>query len=173
MILKERLEELIKEKATIFTPDNLWQTIGTINLSKNCYIDEDNNRLCNNKITFKDLPNASAMYSIPLEELYEAKEEAEWYLNFGNITRMETLSLPSWEKMKKRPRIVEFISKNYKRCKLSIGEIIAVTPSGTRSAKKRYVCVCIDKDDYYFERTEKGYIEACKLCKKLFLGREV
>ena len=149
MITKERLEELIKQGATIWTIYH--NEVRKLNPDKD-YISIQNE------------------YT---EKMFETKEDAEFELEFGNIARTETLKLPSWKKIKRKPTIIKFMSKDWKLCKLGLGEIVAVIGNGTKSAKKKYVCVRIDKNDYYFERTEKGYIEACQLCKKLFLGEEV
>ena len=154
MITKKRLEELIKQKAKVYFIQNESFIAGYSSIIK---IKEFN----------------LSEYSITVDELFETKEEAEWELEFGNIARTETLNLPTWKKIKRKPTIINFMSKDCRLCKLCLGEIVAVIGNRTKSAKKRYVCVRIDKDDHYFERTEKGYIEACELCRKLFLGEEV
>lgn len=151
MITEKRLEELIKQKAKVYFIQNESFIAGYSSIAK---IEEFN----------------LSEFSIAADELFETKEEAEFELEFGNITRTETLKLPSWKKMKRKPTIINFMSKDCKLCKLCLGEIVAVIKNGTKSSKKRYVRVCIDKDEHYFERTEKGYIEACELCRKLFLG---
>ena len=163
MITKERLEELIKQKQPIYYKDyyiiypSKWRYGYAIPEQLECLYKKPFN-----KLIWYDLI-----------DLYGSKEERDWHREFENITRTETLKLPTWEKIKRKPTIISFMSKDWKLCKLGLGEIVAVIGNGTKSSKKRYVCVCIDKDDHYFERTEKGYIEACELCRKLFLGEEV
>ena len=179
MITKERLEELIKEKAKVYFIYNESFIAGYSSIVKIKELDLSDfkpiyftsSNIENDFVAIKSAN--STINRNDFENLFETKEEAEWELKFRNISRTETLNLPTWKKIKRKPTIISFMSKDYKLCKLCLGEIVAVIGNGTKSSKKKYVCVRIDKDDHYFERTEKGYIEACKLCKKLFLGEEI
>lgn len=159
MITKERLEELIEHGATIYTPDDVWQTIGEIYLEKKCYISEDD-RLRNEKITYEDLPNATAMYSIPLEDLFETKEDAKFDLRFKRIPRTEYLDLPTWEEFTKERDMEEFgfYSKYHKYTTLKV-------------ISDKYLAVEDNWERYYTsELTEENYIKACEMCRKLWLG---
>lgn len=160
MITKERLEELIEQGATIYEPDDLWQTIGKIHLEKKCYISEDN-KLCNDEITYEDLPGATAMYSIPLEDLFETKEDARWELEM-TATRTETLKLPTWEEIEDDYNL-EFDNSCLEVYK-TVNRILVKT-------NKNYLGLY----DYVFDKlaTKENYIEACKLCLRLFKGEEV
>ena len=90
------------------------------------------------------------------------KEEAEWELEFGNITRSETLKLPTWEEFKEI-RFVEFFYKEYDYM-LQYQNI----------SKKIALYERNNKGDYYLsDATKENYTEACRLCKKLFLGEEI
>ena len=179
MITKKRLEELIKQKAKVYFIQNESFIAGYSSIIKIKELDLSNFKpiyftSSNIKNDFVAIKSAnSTIDRNDFENLFETKEEAEWELEFGNIARTETLNLPTWKKIKRKPTIINFMSKDCRLCKLCLGEIVAVIGNRTKSAKKRYVCVRIDKDDHYFERTEKGYIEACELCRKLFLGEEV
>lgn len=170
MITKERLQELIEQGATIYVPDDLWQTVGKIHLEKKCYISEDN-RLCNDEITFKDLPSATAMYSIPLEDIFETEEDACWELEM-TATRTETLRLPTFEEITSNKDDIEtrvigfYVDRIY-----YILEYASDLDGNWR--------ICLEKDtiedcEYLFEAkpTKENYLKACKMAKKLFLGEE-
>lgn len=53
---------------------------------------------------------------------YNIKEEAaEWHKEFGNITRTETLKLPTWEELKnKTEHYISFSTKRWTKCWLAI-----------------------------------------------------
>ena len=170
MITKQRLQELIEQGATIYVPDDLWQTVGKIHLEKKCYISEDN-KLCNDEITYEDLPCATAMYSIPLEDLFETEEDARWELEM-TATRTETLKLPKYEKLPKEFDIPPFIRYNKELENFVLYEMFNST--------KNEICVLFrelddDASDCLFRKplTKENYIEACKLCLRLFRGEEV
>ena len=172
MITKERLEELIKEGATIYVPDDLWQTIGEIHLEKKCYISE-NNKLCNDEITYKDLPGAIAMYSIPLEELFETKEDARWELEM-TATRTETLKLPTWKEFNKDNFGIKFYNKSREFCLHRVR--YSASDKNPLWKIDLYESYGDDEDTVAWEKswdlTKENYIEACKLCIKLFKGEE-
>lgn len=98
------------------------------------------------------------------KDWFETKEDAEWGLEFGNITRTETLCLPAWEEVERdsKDRLGEFpicecSSINMYlmlRGQLGIDQIIVATM----------------KRMYYFKLTKEDYIKACRLAKKTFLG---
>lgn len=87
-------------------------------------------------------------------------EEAEWELEFGNIIREERLELPSWED---RDTCFEFTDKDGLETTLVIcyGNILVQQYSKDNILTTEY---------FRKPLTEENYIEACKLCKKLFLG---
>lgn len=148
MITKEHLEELIKEKATIYYKGGI---------KKPQFYKWSGYWFTDYSIFHEKL---NIWYE--LKDLFETKEEAEWYLKFGNITRTETLKLPSWEEFKEI-RFVEFFYNEYDYMLQyqNISQKIAVYDRN-------------NKGDYFLmEATKENYIEACKLCKKIFLGEEV
>ena len=136
MITKERLEELIGQGATIY------------------YIFED--VVFNTKEIISITLNDGASFDITTA--FETKEEAEWYLEFGNITREEKLSLPSWE---------EFTTKNYRCCFSGKNNKII-----TLDCFNGETLEINENELTIFEKplTKENYIEACRLCKKLFMG---
>ena len=104
MITKERFEDLIKN-----ADENsiIWGvTDYTYHKSKP-----------NLKIDYFKLLNIPSFYKNNIDkffemenntEFFETKEEAEWELEFGNITRTERLSLPSWEEFNNSGESVVF-----------------------------------------------------------------
>lgn len=144
MITKERLQELIELGATIYYHK----------LTNGDYFD------------ILDLSHswvAGNINDLELDRLFETKEEAEWELEFGNITRTETLSLPTWEE----------IEKDLKNC--SDGEYVIVDDDRVtfvyyKLKKKPKLSIIANFDAIEFDATKENYIEACKLAKKLFLG---
>ena len=152
MILKERLEELIKQGATIYNISSK-KYVGQRKLDRFAWIDDD--CLCFDKTEYPEMAY--------LQNLFETKEEAEWELEFGNITRTETLRLPSWEYWQKVSKYgmyaMSFFDKENHYCELQILETIKVVKWGYGRTVE-------------FENSvsKENYIEACRLCKKLFLG---
>lgn len=100
-----------------------------------------------------------------LESIFATKEEAEWQLEFGNITRTEKLELPTWEQFKKN------------ECFTFFGIDWTFYELHNRRRNKLQLDYSYDNDYYRPEKewklTYENYLEACRLCKKLFLGEEL
>lgn len=161
MITPGRLKRLIKQEATIYN------RYGEIKLKREngYYYDVDD---C--LMFMKETNNAEdkVEYAWECGFLFENKEDAEWELEFGNITRTETLKLPRWEE------IYEVANKNilYMR-----GGYIG-TIEGNRYPnfdERKIIIKKIWSDAILFNKplTKENYIEACRLCKKLFLGEKL
>lgn len=156
MISKERLEELIKEGATIY--DIFLGNIYFVDLTMAKYYDVP--KYIEYKNNYYD-----CNLTRDIQDLFETKEEVEWELEFGNITRTETLNLPTWEELQKDlekcPDGEYVIVDNYRITftyyKPSRFELI--------SNCDYYTC-----DNYNFGSTKENYIEACRVAKKMFLG---
>lgn len=166
MITKERLEELIKEKATIYKIRD--SMIDDYQLCSCNYL-ENNELIYGNVLT-----NYCIRWIGKLEDLFETKEDAEFALKYQNITRTETLSLPTWEEISNRKEYsLSFCAKQSRYClcidmpyRKDEGCIVLVRQSDPAN---RTVMEC------EFERipaTKANYIEACELCRKLFLWEE-
>ena len=144
MITKERLQELIELGATIYYHK----------LTNGDYFD------------ILDLSHswvASNINDLELDRLFETKEEVDWDLEFGNITRTETLSLPNYKVAKTYIDTDKFIledNSNFKFLLLSNPDniIIVDKQQGNQTFNKPL--------------TKDNYIEACRLAKKLFLSEE-
>lgn len=146
MITKERLEQLIKQGATIYYHK----------LESGDYFD----RL---DLTHSWVSNN--INDIEPDRLFETKEELEFDIEFGNITRTERLELPSWEEIKKEKHF-SFLDYHW------IYRAIEIKNN------KIYFDFSIDGDYYEedyeqwkpVEATKENYLEACRMAKKLFLG---
>ena len=150
MISRERLEELIEQEATIYDPDTMWESIGEIKLNKKMKVKDG--RLDGD---LGDLGLKGAMCScfVRLEDLVESKEEAEWIIEFGCITRTERLELPTWEEFNNQP---EFYFDDYTLVKINDKILLKDT----------------FEDYVYKEFTKENYILACRKAKELFLGEK-
>ena len=101
-----------------------------------------------------------------LEDLFATKEEKDWHYEFGNITRTETLTLPSWEEITNKieegkPFKMYFNNEQF----LFVSRLIVKVG--------KYDTYDIEIEPYFCEGTTKeNYIKACRLVKKLFFGRK-
>lgn len=163
MITKERLEELIKQGATIY-----WLYGKSIEkkVLKHKYhkffIDTELNEY-NEKLGI-------GIWKHKLSKLFETKEEAEWHLEFGNITRTETLKLPTWEENKSVDCIFTTPNRSsyYLKSRVKTGySIERENPYIIRIGKFGESDNFID-----FEFTKENYILACRKCKEIFLKGE-
>lgn len=153
MIEKERLEELIKQGATI------WGVVDYTYHSSKPY----------KRIEYWDLGNMPTFYIDEFyetnwnAEFFETKEDAEFALKYQNITRTETLSLPTWEEVQRdleKRTDGDYVIVDNERV-----TFIYYKPSGFE--------VISNCDNYNFGPTKDNYTEACEICRKLFLGEKV
>lgn len=155
MIEKSRLEELINQEATVYDPDTLWESVGEIKLNKNMQI--INGRL-NGEIGNFGIAGGMCGCSIPLEDLVETKEEAEWTVEFGCIERTERFE----------PLYYDNIDQNY--CydyhfwdKNHYGYTIRVSGKDIILFWQN----CNHKE--YFKNTKEEYEKLIRRCAKMFL----
>ena len=154
MITKERLKELIQQRATVYATG-----FGEIELipENDIEIYENGN---NSYILYAFEPNRKYKNEIFAEDLFETKEDAEFAEEFQNITRTDTMNLPTFEEFKKFERF-EFKAKDGHRYTIhyiSGFNTLAITG--------------IIENKYYGEATKENYLEACKIAKNLFLGEK-
>lgn len=161
-ITKERLQELIKQGATIweynYEPFIAGYSsiihINPLQLDTNCYIEDD-------KLYTQRAEERSDfdIFEAELKDIFETRKQAEWYLKY-HATRTEELDLPTWEEPK-ADQITTFMCKDHREARLYVS--------------KFYNCVCIEIGDwteFREEYSEENYIKACDLCVKLFKGEE-
>ena len=152
MITKDRLEELIKQKATIY-----FCTFSNIK-----------------EINYNAIPTFWKTHWEDYEVwMYETKEEAEEYLEFGNIQRTQKLKLPLWNEMQNKHYIrVEF------RVLDRFGKYNEICIFSYNRDHEKYnnleitICNEDENQETIFDKplTKENYDEARRICKKLFLG---
>lgn len=150
MIEKGRLEELIEQGATIWT-DEYRGSHFKIKLTKHFVAKLGD--------SFDLYGYGCDYFGIPLNHLYETREEAEWYKEFGCIERTERLVLPTWEEIQKYERF-DFKDKynhSYTLHYISGFKTLAISGWST---------------EYYAEATKENYTLACRKAKELFLGEK-
>lgn len=150
MIEKERLEELIEQGATIYVHNERY--IGYCLLTSNMYCDDE-------MLYIQGDDEGEIEY---LEHLFETKEEAEEYAEFGNITRTERLELPSWELFKDRYKGIGFKVEDYIYKCFADGIEIEILQFWGRGCKSIFKAPL----------TRENYNEARRLCIKLFKGED-
>lgn len=154
---KKTLQKKIESGDTVWT--TYWESgLSELNLKE----DEERYWEIEDDYLFKylKLPHY-AILRIPIETIIDSREEAEWLLEFGNIKRTEKLEMPSWEKMQKIERF-DFKGKDGYRYTMNF-----------ISGFKTLAITGIIENKYYGEATYENYLEACRICKKLFLGEEL
>ena len=157
MISKERLEELIEQGATIY--EAKYHNINPVNLSQKI-------RCINYRygmISFEPSPKEKYLCHKYFKNLFETEEDALWELEM-TATRTETLKLPKWE---------EFIETNYfPTIYCEYCQKITMTISNDEFFLFSDI---LHDEECIFRKplTKENYIEACKLCLRLFRGEEV
>ena len=159
MITKERLEELIKEGATI------WWLPGKmalkICLNDSYYVDYQD-MLCCKRLNYNERIEH-------ISWLFETEEQAEWHLKYHK-NRIETLDLLMWEDFIKEDN---FVFKFYVK-KKEYSMYIFVKNKNTNNCRILIRADDREQDWLVFEEpaTEENYIKACDLCLKLFEGEK-
>lgn len=162
MISRERFEELLNDDEQKF------YLITTI-------VDNNSNVPRKEIKEYKNLKEFAYLILSAIDNIeensFETKEEAEWNLEFGDITRTETLNLPSWEKAKNGIEYKFYAPKGniyFLSTKIKVGySIDKENPYIIRVERMGY-----SDSNQDFEFTKENYIEACRIAKKLFLGKE-
>ena len=160
-ITKERLEELIEKGATIYSTHDDYKEI---KLNNDFKVEEVwclGECLVSKSLVF-------SLFGISLIFLFETKEDAEEYAEFGNITRMERLELPSWEEFNK---VSSFAFESKDRIMM---EIAIWFNSQNDDIKTIKITNLNDWNICCFEEplTRENYDEARRLCIKLFKGEK-
>ena len=108
-----------------------------------------------------------AVVRIYIGDIFATKEEAEWGLEFGDIERTEMLELPTWEQALEQSSEVGCGTTFVDAYKGKWQLIFA----------KDEIILCdwsiMGRDKSWKKLTYENYLEACRLCKKLFLGEEL
>lgn len=156
MITKERLQELIEQKKSIY-----WKFAKIKPSSWSKYT------IMGNTIV---KGNLKEIYS--LDDLFETKEDFEWHRQFGCIERTERLELPTWEEFDKKCYF-EFVTAD--GTKLVLEKTLTVDCD--REPISYYVLEILVNDYdhrllFEAEYTKENYTLACRKAKELFLGEK-
>lgn len=172
-ISKERLEELIEQGATIWSED--WNEEVVLS-KKNCEIHDiydERNRPFMTKLFVREDDIHCPSYDI--RSLTEDVGTGLWQLEFGKITRTETLNLPTWGQvqtmeLKNNEMIVTYTLPQKIWENLDIDNIERYI----RINRAINILLCMDENGFWkpFPYTKDGYLSACRLAKKLFLGEK-
>ena len=161
MITKERLEELIKQEATIWVK-NQYCNAYDVELSHCDYVAITDNK---ESLMFLDYSiqedDPESVLVDYLENLYETKEDAEW----ASIAtyRTEIFDPPAWEEINDDTNweCFFFTRDGYDYYFVVDGLMESISLRSEYGKK------------YYFDFTKEDYIKACTIARKLFLGESV
>lgn len=162
MITKERLQELIEQRATVYVSIGKKNKIKAIELRR-CDVEDDG-------IMLKSVCLEKTFF-YKLRDICETREQAEWHKEFGNITRTERLELPTWEELQnKTEHYISFSTKKWTKCWLAID-------MPYRNDFGKILITYADSDKNYHivydkRLTKENYTLACRKCKELFLGEK-
>lgn len=181
-ISRERLEELIKNCELIYGIE--FNKIESYDLS-----DKD---ICISPAEFGDyglrvFDPLGYWNDIKYENLFETKEDAEWAVEFENITKPNKLNFPKWKQ-------IEDLIEQKKNFGLNHSDTVLARIITNDSIY--YFKLCKDLDLFTFElkqlyigedlceqltskfpvslgkATKENYIDACRIVRKLFMGDE-
>lgn len=166
MIKKARMDELISQDACIY---HIFQ--GDIYLVDLTMVKEYGNIGCYEY--YNDYYNCNLMFNLS-DEIFENREDAEWYQEFGKISRSESLKLPTWKEFRKSNSGVHFFRNGYEygltKARYSEDE---KNPDWRVEIYVLYNDLEESSDDLFSEPlTKENYIKACRKAKKLFLGED-
>lgn len=162
MITRERLEELISQRATIYSTD--WDEVVELSPEtctvENIKISEYGEEI-GEKLFVKE--DEQHIPSYRLSALEEDIETEKFKKKFQNITREEILNLPTWEELNIIDEI-KIYGEYGKRYIVQVDEYdISIY------ASDGYDFILYKR----FERTKDNYIKACTIARKLFLGESI
>lgn len=165
MITKERLEELIEQGATIYEIKKDFYIVDPSEIVK---IEKIKSHLLkeflDSHLEFNEWHGGTdRLY----KELFETKEEADFALRYKRIPKIEYLDLPTWEEFITKDKTTTFY-KNQVKYQM----YIFVKNKNTDNCKIIIYADDNSQDWIVFEKplTKENYIEACKLCLRLFKG---
>ena len=150
MIKKERLQELIKQGATIYSV--CFGVVYEEKLMSNNFVG-----VTDDEISLMQRYNGNEQCFVDyIRCLFETKEDAEWHKEFGHIERTERLDLPTWEEWQKDDAF-DFLDKD--------GFIWEIYIDGYNR-----IIMANGWEHFTFENNKEGYLLTCRKAKELFLG---
>ena len=167
MIERERLQELIEQKATIWHDD-----YGEIELNEECEICRVTPVIVDVVIGYVLCGKSGEYnYELDIDELEEDIKTAKWKYEM-HTQRPEFFEPPIYEEWLKK-EIFEFYSKDHKNYAISV----CLEFDFFESPAKDYIEITNLNDfDHHklfcAEKTKDNYIKACEYALNLFLGKE-
>ena len=162
MISKERFEELKKETQIVFYILN--NSISILRLDETYGIStEEYNKTHNCKPQLFHNYNGIFQNICDVEELFETKEDADFALKFKRIPKTEYLDLPTWEEFNSEDKLAAFTVYPHNYHLLKVGNYIYLRSFYGQGGM----------DIFNKPLTKENYLEACELCRKLWLGEDV
>lgn len=169
MISKERLQELIDQKATIWSEG--YGEIQLTDISEVCGIKNSKDGMIISYCLFGFICGDSfTPCTIMPEELEEDVEKGKWN-NEMHASRLERFEPPVWEEMTKKTRFLncwtmEFIARER-------DEPIGIALIGVDFSCE-IVSVEMGSNKYFAEPlTKENYARACTIARKLFIGESI
>lgn len=168
MIEKQRLEELIEQGATVYSLDTKYYgCVKYLELENKLEkVEYDKNGEVKLFIT-----DNGWWHWFSLKDLYESKEDVEWFAKYQNISRTDYLNLPTYEEFIENYRVFGWECISDEMCvmfnyKTNVYSLYAVDNE-----------IWIGKDNdgsaiFHKKLNKENYIEACDICVKLFKGEE-
>lgn len=151
MITKEQLEELIEQGATIYGIDDRWDIVEVRELdAKQIYCSSSND---NYQYVFDDC----GVVEFFEDDLFETKEEAEWYVKYGEVTKSETISFPTYEKM-----MQDLEGKTGIYTIIDASNVLLEVNLGKHYVDQIYLYTKEDK--FNWNLSKEGYEQACEMC---------
>lgn len=180
-ISKNRLKELINQKATIYTWSDraAYEQFGMeMTFDEKVYeielreSDKIHERFWGGAmLESTDHPIMALYTGIPLGNLFETK----WEMEFGNIQRTDTLSLPSWEEFcdcKYSNEFTFFVNGFEYNLFATVRNKECGEPDTLIIGTNDLKTACGYDEIFEKAYTKENYTEACRLAKKLFLGEK-
>ena len=142
MISEEKLEEIIKNKGVIWVYSTYSKPYRIMPITFDGKREIDPHAFCLNW---------------NVKNIFETKEDAEFYAEFSCIERTERLELPTWEEFIEMEEFC-FFQKNHKQTIIRVLET-------------KYLVVETSFERYYTgDLNKENYTLACRKAKELFLG---
>ena len=138
MITKERLEELIEQGATIWV---LYENKIYPYKAKNVVVNGFN----------------SISMGYDFNHLFETKEDAEWYVKYGKVTKTETISFPTYEKI-----MHDLEGKIGTYAIIGASNVLLEVNLGKYCVDQIYLYT--NEDRFNWNLSKEGYEQACEMC---------
>jgi hypothetical protein len=157
MITKERLEELIEQGATIYDLSSPFEPfeIDFLKVKIHGFFKDG----FNSYIECPTAYNGHQLIFCEYKDLYEFKnkEDAEWYLKYGKVTKTETISFPTYEKI-----MHDLEGKTGTYTIIDASNVLLEVNLGKYCIDQIYLYT--NEDKFNWNLSKEGYEQACEMC---------